>query len=218
MHTHTPYEQCFGRYIQPVPIEFLRFSDCRRSCPWTSVIHFLGAFYREGAVTIVTEYMDGGSLLNVLQQVNECHARLLAKTGTGTFAALLTFLFPLKGQAPRIPLGAESVLCEFGGRGHIINPLSNAQGRRALLTDDECSEPICRRPRMFYVLKTRGPSYRFLLGRSASQTATNPPPKSCSPFRLLSVLVWQSPIPVAPSKSQKTTTRSAPFLSGRCRA
>lgn len=35
-----------------------------------SVIQFLGAFYREGAVTIITEYMDGGSLLNVLQQVN----------------------------------------------------------------------------------------------------------------------------------------------------
>lgn len=34
------------------------------------VIQFLGAFYREGAVTIITEYMDGGSLLNVLQQVN----------------------------------------------------------------------------------------------------------------------------------------------------
>ncbi|CAN0115129.1 unnamed protein product, partial [Hapterophycus canaliculatus] len=34
-----------------------------------AVIQFLGAFYREGAVTIVTEYMDGGSLLNVLQQV-----------------------------------------------------------------------------------------------------------------------------------------------------
>lgn len=33
-----------------------------------SVIQFLGAFFREGAVTIVTEYMDGGSLLNVLQQ------------------------------------------------------------------------------------------------------------------------------------------------------
>ncbi|CAN0324079.1 unnamed protein product, partial [Laminaria digitata] len=34
-----------------------------------AVIEFLGAFYREGAVTIITEYMDGGSLQNVLQQV-----------------------------------------------------------------------------------------------------------------------------------------------------
>ncbi|CAM9745204.1 unnamed protein product, partial [Choristocarpus tenellus] len=33
------------------------------------LIEFFGAFYREGAITIVTEYMDGGSLANVLHQV-----------------------------------------------------------------------------------------------------------------------------------------------------
>lgn len=34
-----------------------------------SIIKFFGAFYREGVITIVTEYMDGGSLANVLDQV-----------------------------------------------------------------------------------------------------------------------------------------------------
>eukprot|EP00968_Pinguiococcus_pyrenoidosus_P009195 scaffold719_cov226-Pinguiococcus_pyrenoidosus.AAC.11 len=35
-------------------------------CP--SLISFYGAFYREGAITIALEYMDGGSLSNVLAQ------------------------------------------------------------------------------------------------------------------------------------------------------
>ncbi|KAG5189148.1 mitogen-activated protein kinase [Tribonema minus] len=34
-----------------------------------SLIKFYGAFYREGAITIALEYMDGGSLQNVLHQV-----------------------------------------------------------------------------------------------------------------------------------------------------
>ena len=34
-----------------------------------SLISFYGAFYREGAITIALEYMDGGSLQNVLSQV-----------------------------------------------------------------------------------------------------------------------------------------------------
>lgn len=36
-------------------------------CP--SLITFYGAFYREGSITIALEYMDGGSLANVLSQV-----------------------------------------------------------------------------------------------------------------------------------------------------
>ena len=36
-------------------------------CP--NLITFYGAFYREGAITIALEYMDGGSLANVLDQV-----------------------------------------------------------------------------------------------------------------------------------------------------
>jgi len=36
-------------------------------CP--SLITFYGAFYREGSITIALEYMDGGSLANVLAQV-----------------------------------------------------------------------------------------------------------------------------------------------------
>ena len=36
-------------------------------CP--NLITFYGAFYREGSITIALEYMDGGSLANVLAQV-----------------------------------------------------------------------------------------------------------------------------------------------------
>jgi mitogen-activated protein kinase kinase 1 len=36
-------------------------------CP--NLITFYGAFYRDGAITIALEYMDGGSLANVLSQV-----------------------------------------------------------------------------------------------------------------------------------------------------
>ncbi|CAM9129899.1 unnamed protein product [Scytosiphon promiscuus] len=53
-----------------------------------SVIQFLGAFYREGAVTIVTEYMDGGSLLNVLQQVGAIPERVLSSMAYQVLLAL----------------------------------------------------------------------------------------------------------------------------------
>ncbi len=36
-------------------------------CP--NLITFYGAFYRNGAITIALEFMDGGSLANVLAQV-----------------------------------------------------------------------------------------------------------------------------------------------------
>jgi serine/threonine protein kinase len=36
-------------------------------CP--NLITFYGAFYREGTITIALEYMDGGSLANVISQV-----------------------------------------------------------------------------------------------------------------------------------------------------
>jgi mitogen-activated protein kinase kinase 1 len=32
---------------------------------------FYGAFYRDGAITIALEYMDGGSLANVISQVGQ---------------------------------------------------------------------------------------------------------------------------------------------------
>eukprot|EP00752_Nemacystus_decipiens_P005646 g5109.t1 len=53
-----------------------------------NVIHFLGAFYREGAVTIVTEYMDGGSLLNVLQQVGAIPESALSSVAYQVLLAL----------------------------------------------------------------------------------------------------------------------------------
>eukprot|EP00903_Cladosiphon_okamuranus_P008627 g8273.t1 len=55
----------------------------------SNVIHFLGAFYREGAVTIVTEYMDGGSLLNVLQQVGAIPERALSSMAYQVLLALV---------------------------------------------------------------------------------------------------------------------------------
>lgn len=45
-------------------------------CP--SLITFYGAFYREGSITICLEYMDGGSLANVLNQVGPIPERVLA--------------------------------------------------------------------------------------------------------------------------------------------
>jgi len=45
-------------------------------CP--NLITFYGAFYREGAITIALEYMDGGSLANVLSQVGPIPEHVLA--------------------------------------------------------------------------------------------------------------------------------------------
>lgn len=45
-------------------------------CP--NLITFYGAFYREGAITIALEYMDGGSLANVLDQVGPIPENILA--------------------------------------------------------------------------------------------------------------------------------------------
>mmetsp|Transcript_11821 Transcript_11821/g.11464 ORF Transcript_11821/g.11464 Transcript_11821/m.11464 type:complete len:343 (-) Transcript_11821:432-1460(-) len=45
-------------------------------CP--NLITFYGAFYREGSITIALEYMDGGSLANVLNQVGPIPERVLA--------------------------------------------------------------------------------------------------------------------------------------------
>lgn len=45
-------------------------------CP--SLITFYGAFYREGSITIALEYMDGGSLANVLAQVGPIPEPVLA--------------------------------------------------------------------------------------------------------------------------------------------
>lgn len=42
------------------------------------LITFYGAFYREGAITIALEYMDGGSLANVLHQVGPVPEHALA--------------------------------------------------------------------------------------------------------------------------------------------
>ncbi len=43
-----------------------------------ALIKFYGAFYREGAITIALEYMDGGSLCNVLHQMGPIPEWILA--------------------------------------------------------------------------------------------------------------------------------------------
>ena len=43
-----------------------------------SLITFYGAFYRDGAITIALEFMDGGSLANVLAQLGAIPERVLA--------------------------------------------------------------------------------------------------------------------------------------------
>ena len=42
------------------------------------MITFYGAFYREGSITIALEYMDGGSLANVIDQVGIMPESVLA--------------------------------------------------------------------------------------------------------------------------------------------
>lgn len=49
-------------------------------CP--NLITFYGAFYREGTITIALEYMDGGSLANVLDQVGPIPEKPLAGEST----------------------------------------------------------------------------------------------------------------------------------------
>lgn len=45
-------------------------------CP--NLINFYGAFHREGSITIALEYMDGGSLANVIEQVGPIPEYVLA--------------------------------------------------------------------------------------------------------------------------------------------
>lgn len=45
-------------------------------CP--NLVTFYGAFYREGAITIALEYMNGGSLANVMNQVGPIPENILA--------------------------------------------------------------------------------------------------------------------------------------------
>ena len=48
----------------------------KTDCP--TIVHFYGAFFQEGSITIALEYMDGGSLANVLEQVGPIPEAVLA--------------------------------------------------------------------------------------------------------------------------------------------
>lgn len=39
----------------------------KTDCP--SIVHFYGAFFKDGSISVALEYMDGGSLANVMEQV-----------------------------------------------------------------------------------------------------------------------------------------------------
>jgi mitogen-activated protein kinase kinase 1 len=45
---------------------------------WPAIVRFYGAFVREGSISIVLEFMDGGSLGNVLEQVGPVPEAVLA--------------------------------------------------------------------------------------------------------------------------------------------
>ena len=42
------------------------------NCECPAIIGFYGAFYREGAISIALEFMNGGSLANVVAQARSC--------------------------------------------------------------------------------------------------------------------------------------------------
>lgn len=48
------------------------------NCECPSIIGFYGAFYREGAISIALEFMNGGSLANVTAQVCPLHGNILS--------------------------------------------------------------------------------------------------------------------------------------------
>lgn len=52
---------------------------CPVLCMYTcSLITFYGSFYRDSSITIALEYMDGGSLANVVHQVGAVPENVLA--------------------------------------------------------------------------------------------------------------------------------------------
>jgi mitogen-activated protein kinase kinase 1 len=54
----------------------------------TNIVTFYGAFYRDGAISIALEYMDGGSLANVIAQVGRVPEPVLANMTFQMLAAL----------------------------------------------------------------------------------------------------------------------------------
>lgn len=63
-------------------IRSLYDADC------TSIVNFYGAFYQEGSITIALEYMNGGSLANVIQQVRNIPEAPLASIAFQTLWGL----------------------------------------------------------------------------------------------------------------------------------
>ena len=53
-----------------------------------NIVTFYGAFYRDGAISIALEYMDGGSLSNVVQQVGPVPERVIANMAFQMLAGL----------------------------------------------------------------------------------------------------------------------------------
>lgn len=60
-----------------------------------SLITFYGSFYREGSITIALEFMDGGSLANVISQVGPIPEEVLASIAFQVFIIIYYYYYLL---------------------------------------------------------------------------------------------------------------------------
>jgi mitogen-activated protein kinase kinase 3 len=58
--------------------QLMREIECLYDASCPALVRFFGAFYRDGTISIALEYMDGGSLANVLHQVGPLGEGVLA--------------------------------------------------------------------------------------------------------------------------------------------
>ena len=58
--------------------QMMREIECLYDASCPSLVRFFGAFYRDGTISIALEYMDGGSLANLVHQVGAVREPVLA--------------------------------------------------------------------------------------------------------------------------------------------
>jgi serine/threonine protein kinase len=85
-----------------------------------SLITFYGCFYRDGAITIALEFMDGGSLANVLSQVGPIPENVLA-----SIAYQVPFSFVLLSAATLTVIRFFGVLLIFTTTSEFIEILNH---------------------------------------------------------------------------------------------
>jgi mitogen-activated protein kinase kinase 3 len=59
--------------------QLMREIECLYDASCPSLVRFFGAFYRDGTISIALEYMDGGSLANVMHQIGPLNEPVLAQ-------------------------------------------------------------------------------------------------------------------------------------------